>query len=320
MSSYFLVLPRPGGPKKNEAIRAPSEAAFVETFGQVLPPVSYLHTINGRIAFYKLKPTTHASTRVSRVLLIHGVQAPAIGLQPLASSLSSRFPSAEFVLVDLWGHGLTDTPLKPHTPALFHNLITDLLIHLDWPDAHFVGYSFGGSTVATFAASYPAKVRSLVLVAPAGFFHEEQFTELERSNLRGGEEVEEAAAAWILEFLEGGKLVVPSDWKQRAARGEIVAEAVRDWEMKEHSGHLASVVGVFRDGGVIGKHEEFRKVAGSGIKVLSVLGETDDVCGPEDLAGVGMHNVVVIPGVGHGVVRQRVPEVVELIEEFWKGL
>ncbi|KAL4952957.1 Alpha/Beta hydrolase protein [Aspergillus filifer] len=323
MSTDFLVLPRPGEPSTLESTSAPSEPSFVKTFGQVLPPVSYLRTANGRFAFYKLPSTAPKSENPgtpSRVILIHGVQTPAIGLQPLAKQLSSRFPSTEFVLVDLWGHGQSDTPIVPHVPALFHALIIDLMVHLDWPSAHFIGYSFGGSTVATFAAQYPEKVQSLVLVAPAGFFREEQFSEVERSYLRGGEGVEEAAAKWIVEFLEGGELVVPGDWKERVSRGEVVAEAVRDWEMKNHDGHLASVVGVFRDGGVIGKHEEFKKVAESGIRSLVVLGATDDVCGPQDLQEVGLKNVVVIKGVGHGVVRERVDEVAGSIQRFWKGL
>ncbi|KAL4969851.1 alpha/beta fold hydrolase [Aspergillus stella-maris] len=323
MSDEFLVLPRPGEPSTQESILAPSEPCFVKTFGQVLPPASYLRTANGRFAFYKLSPSSPNPGQAgapSRVLLIHGVQTPAIGLQPLAKELSSRFPSTEFVLVDLWGHGQSDTPIAAHVPALFHALILDLLGHLNWPNAHFIGYSFGGSTAASFAAQYPEKVQSLTLVAPAGFFREEQFSELERSYLRGGEGMEEAAAKWILEFLEGGELVVPADWKKRVERGEVVAEAVRDWEMKNHDGHLASVVGVFRDGGVIGKHEEFKKVAKSGIRSLVVLGETDDVCGPKDLEEVGLKNVVVVKGVGHGVVRQRVDEVAGSIEEFWKAL
>ncbi|KAL4930316.1 alpha/beta fold hydrolase [Aspergillus undulatus] len=320
MSTRLNVLPRPGEPKTGDVIRAPMEAAFIENFGSVLPPAAYLPTPNGRVAYYKLPHHSAKSTAVSRVIFIHGVQTPAIGLQPLACALSSRFPSAEFVLVDLWGHGLTDTPFAPHEPALFQKLIEDLMDHFAWPTAHFLGYSFGGSTVATFAAAYPERVESMVLVAPAGLLRAAQFTDRERSYLRGGDGLEESAAEWVLEFLEGGRLIVPSDWKERVARGEVVAEAVRDWELREHKGHLASVVGVFRDGGVLDRHDEFRQAAEGGIKGLCVLGETDDVCSAEDLYAVGMRNVAVVPGVGHGVVRQKVPEVVKLIEDFWKGL
>jgi hypothetical protein len=40
----------------------------------------------------------------------------------------------------------------------------------------------------------------------------------------------------------------------------------------------------------------------------------------QDLNAVGMHNIAVIPQVGHAVVRERVPEVAQLIEDFWSKL
>jgi len=327
MSNTFIVLPRPGTAKPGDkllSIPAPSEVDFVATFGKVLPLASYLRTQHGRAAYYELPPSlpqpTDGKSPVSRVLLVHGIQTPAIGLQPLASALSSRFPHAHCVLIDLWGHGLTDTPLVTHDAALFHTLLEALMVQLGWNDAHLVGYSFGGSTVASFAAAKPERVASLVLVAPAGLLRETQFDEVQRSYLRGGEGLEEQAQAGILEFLQGGQLVVPSDWKEKVARGEVVTEAVKDWQMKRHEGHAASVVAIFRDGGVMDKHVEFAKAAKSGTKCLCILGELDTVCSVQGLHDVGMRNVVVVPQVGHGVVRKRVSEVAQLIEDFWNKL
>ncbi|KAF7588002.1 hypothetical protein BBP40_006431 [Aspergillus hancockii] len=327
MPNASIVLPRPGTANPDGAlrsIRAPSEDVFVTTFGSLLPRASYLETAHGRAAYYELLPSCPTSTdrtsTISRVLFVHGVQTPAIGMQPLASALSSRFPSAHCVLVDLWGHGLTDTPMMAHDPALFHGLLEALMGKLGWEDAHFVGYSFGGSTTATFAAAHPERVLSMVLVAPAGLLRAAQFDELQRSYLHGGEGLEDRARAWILELLEGGQLIVPPDWKERVGRGEVVAEAVRDWQMREHEGHLASVVGIFRDGGVLDKHAEFAKAATTGIQSLCILGELDDVCSVQELHQVGMENVAVIPQVGHGVVRERVPEVAQLIRDFWNQL
>ncbi|KAL4998613.1 Alpha/Beta hydrolase protein [Aspergillus recurvatus] len=321
MSSNLIILPRPGQVVNGQAIPGPSEVAFVRAFGQVLPPASYLPTRNGRVAYYKHSPAANEPTAsVRRVLLIHGVQTPAIGLQPLAEDLSMRFPSAQCVLVDLWGHGLTDTPFAPHEPALFHQLIEDLMEHLGWPDAHMIGYSFGGSTTVTFAAARPGRVSSMVLVAPAGLLREDRFTDEQKGYLRGGDGLEEAAKDWIFEFLEGGQLAVPSDWRERVARGEVVAEAVRDWELRNHPGHQASVVGVFRDGGVLDRHAEFLRAGKDGIPALCVLGETDDVCSAQDLYDVGLENVAVVPQVGHGVVRERVPDVAHHVEAFWRGL
>ncbi|KAI5460189.1 putative valacyclovir hydrolase [Mariannaea sp. PMI_226] len=327
MSIPFLALPRPGAPAPDggsRALSAPSEAAFVAHFGTLMPQVSYLDTPNGRAAYYELthpsQPPPETTAPISRVLFVHGVQTCAVGLLPLAQELSSRFLSAQCVLVDLWGHGLTDTPVVAHDAALFHMLLETLMAQLGWRDAHLVGYSFGASTAASFVAAHPERVLSLTLVAPAGLIRENQFGDLGKSYLRGGEGLEESAHNWVIDLLGGGPLVVPPDWKERFARGEVVAEAVRDWQMKHHPGHRASVVAIFRDGGALEKHGEFAKAARTGIKCRCILGELDDVASVQDLNEVGMQNVAVVPNVGHSVVRDKVPEVAQLIEDFWHGL
>jgi pimeloyl-ACP methyl ester carboxylesterase len=319
MSKPFIVLPRPSETSSTTPpIQAPPEATFIEAFGNLQPP-SFLPTPIGRAAYYELLPSADSSPdSISRVVLVHGIQTCAIGLQKLASELSLRFPHAHIVWFDLWGHGLTDTPYVAHEPKLFHSLLNSLMVHLEWENAHVVGYSFGGSTTITFANAYPERVASMVLIAPAGLMRTSQFNELERSYLRGGPE--EQAQSWILEWLEGGQLIVPADWKERVGRDELISEAVRDWQNRNHKGHKASVVSMFRDGGVFDKHDEFAKVAKRGIATKCILGQLDDVCSEQDLYDVGIRNISVIPGIGHGVVREKVPEVADLVEEFWKNL
>jgi pimeloyl-ACP methyl ester carboxylesterase len=213
---------------------------------------------------------------------------------------------------------LSDTPLLAHEPSLFHQLLDDLLDHLSWSSAHLVGFSFGGVITASYVASRPSRVQSFTLVAPAGFLRLSDFTVEQQSYLRGGDEA--AAKKWIFEFLEGGELVVPKDWKQRVANGGVVAEAVRDWQMHEHPGHVASVVGIFRDGGVMDSEAQFLKAAQTGIPSLAVLGELDDLCSKQQLNEQGLDNVFVVPRAGHGVVRDKVDDVATLISDLWVKL
>ncbi|KAJ5948131.1 valacyclovir hydrolase [Penicillium verhagenii] len=323
MTINNLVLPRPGTNNTSnspQVIKAPSEEAFTSIFGNLLPKASYLETPIGRAAYYSLPPTTSTSTKTPRVLFIHGVQTPALGLQPLYKAISARFPSAHYVLVDLWGHGLSDTPVVPHTPELFHTLLLALMEELGWADAHVVGYSFGASTTASFVARYPSRVSSMVLVAPAGLVRSAQFDEVERGYLVGGEGVDEdAAREWGIGWLEGGELVVPADWEERVGRGEVVAEAVREWEGRVHEGHVGSVVGILRDGGVFDNHAAFEQAAETKTPSLCILGELDDLCSVQELKDVGLSNVAVVSGVGHGVVRQSVPEVVDLMDALYRA-
>ncbi|KAF3801515.1 hypothetical protein GCG54_00014730 [Colletotrichum gloeosporioides] len=323
-SSELLVLPRPGGATATSKapIQGPSEAAFTETFGALLPPAKFLKTATGKAAYYEMPPSSdgEGSSTPERVLFIHGVQTPALGMLPLARSLHGSFPRSHFVLVDLWGHGLSDTPVVPHEAGLFHKLIDDLLDHLGWPSAHIVGFSFGASLTAGYTASRAARVQSFTLVAPAGLLHAANFTAEEQQYLSKDNSDEAGARKFVLGFLEGGELVVPADWKDRVAKGEVVAEAVREWQMREHHGHTASVIGIFRDGHVLDNDAAFAKAVETRIPSLAVLGGLDDLCSENQLTELGFTNVSVVPYVGHGVVRERAPEVAGLISEFWTKL
>ncbi|RFU24300.1 hypothetical protein B7463_g12038, partial [Scytalidium lignicola] len=325
LGSVEFILPRPGGApsSSNQSIPGPAEVAFTETFGTLLPSAQYLNTVNGKAAYYEMLPSSASSPGNSshtpdRVVFIHGVQTPALGMLPLACALQASFPLAHFVLVDLWGHGLSDTPVVPHDSSLFHLLLDALLDQLAWPSAHLVGFSFGGSLTVGFVASRPSRVQSFTLVAPAGLMRSSNFTAEQQGYLRGEDEA--ATRQWVLEFLEDGELVVPADWKERVGRGEVVAEAVREWQMREHPGHVASVVAVFRDGGVLDNHVEFVRAVRTGIPSLAILGEADDICSERELNELGFANITVVPQVGHGVVRQRVPEVAAFISDFWTKL
>src|ERR1700753_743865 len=213
-----FVLPRPGEAPSSPKppIPAPGEAAFRETFGKLLPSAKYVHTVNGKGAYYELLPSSVLSTENSshvphRVLFLHGIQTPALGMLPLVRAVQAVSPQSHLVLVDLWGHGLSDTPVAPHDQNLFHQLVDALLNQLGWPSVHLVGFSFGGSLVVAYAASRPSKVQSFIPIAPVGLVESSSFTAEQQAHLRGGDEV--AAREWVLEYLEGGELVVPADWK-----------------------------------------------------------------------------------------------------------
>lgn len=312
-----MTLPRPctiGTLPPRDPVPAPKEAAFTEAFGQLLPPADFLSTANGRVAYYCFPPSSPDTntTGPSRVLFLHGIQTPALGMLPLARKLKPAFPASHFVLVDLYGHGLSDTPFVPHTPALFSGLIDAVLEKLQWPSVHLVGYSFGGGTAVRYTALRTERVQSLTLIAPAGLYRSERFVAV---HLRGDDEVE--ARKYILQLLEGGELVVPQNWRQRVQDGEVVAEAVREWQMREHRGHQASVIAMFRDGGVMDRHADFVRASQTRVPSLVVLAELDDVCTEQDLHDVGFTNVATVPRVGHAVVREKAAEVATIVERFW---
>jgi pimeloyl-ACP methyl ester carboxylesterase len=321
MSQHNIVLPRPGASINNpkSPIPAPSESSFTATFGTLLPAAKFLQTPHGKAAYYSLPPTSqHASIPPSRILFIHGVQTPALGMYPLAHALHTSFLSAHIALFDLWGHGLSSTPQLAHEPSLFLALIDAILDELAWPSAHLVGFSFGGALAVGYVASRTARVQTYTLIAPAGLVPLSVFDEAELVHVRGGGD-EVAAEKFFLGWLEGGELIVPQGWQEQVAKGDVVAAAIREWQLREHRGHAASVVGIVRDGGVMGSDDVFVKAIETKVPNFAVLGELDDICTEEQLRKLGFEGVVVVNGAGHAVVREKVPEVAELIGGFWKA-
>jgi pimeloyl-ACP methyl ester carboxylesterase len=221
------------------------------------------------------------------------------------------------VLIDLWGHGLSDAVLAPHEPSLFHGLIDALLDKLEWPSTHLVGFSFGGALTAGYVTTRPSKVSSFTLVAPAGLIPYSSLTDDEKATLKSDDE--EVAQTWTVSWLEGGDLIVPEDWKEKVANGEVVAAAVKKWQMAEHPGHTATVRAVVRDGGVfdVDSQSNFKAAAGSAIPYYGIVGEFDPVCCEDGLKRVGFKHVSVVQGAGHEVVRARASEVAALITDFW---
>ncbi|OSS54835.1 hypothetical protein B5807_00914 [Epicoccum nigrum] len=352
----LLVLPRPSKSyAPRPPIPAPNEAAFTSTFGALLPAAQYLQLDQGRAAYYHFpltassssspgtvnpasSTTSNASTAndsvPKRILLLHGVQTPALGLFPLITALRARYPGTEFATLDLWGHGLSEVPFAPHCGELFHTLVDGVLGALGWKTSAeeeegrvgIVGFSFGAVVTMGYLSSPLYKewvkkgVKGCVLVAPAGLLKKSWFKEEELALLSTAcpAEDEGRAAKFVVSALEGGELVVPEDWRDVVAKGGVEAQAVKRWQLDNHNGHEASVVGIFRDGGVIGNEELFVKMRAAGVRTLVVLGSEDGLTDEKEIKGFGF-DVKVVEGVGHGVPRERPEDVAEFIAGFWRG-
>jgi pimeloyl-ACP methyl ester carboxylesterase len=76
----------------------------------------------------------------------------------------------ELVLVDLPGHGESDSPPEgiPHTPIGYAQVLAKLLDELGLDSAHIAGNSVGGWTALELAKL--GRARSVVAIAPAGLW------------------------------------------------------------------------------------------------------------------------------------------------------
>jgi pimeloyl-ACP methyl ester carboxylesterase len=82
-----------------------------------------------------------------------------------------RATSRRVLAFSRFGHGRSDPPAEPRTPAFFHEEALDILPHvlrrLDAREPVLVGHSDGASIAAIYAGSHQDhRVRGLVLIAP----------------------------------------------------------------------------------------------------------------------------------------------------------
>lgn len=311
-----LELPRPIILDGHRSIAGASLASFTSRFGSAFPEPHYLESDLGRTALYELAPPSGQAER--RVLIVHGAQTPALGMLALAKELQALDSDAHVVLFDLWGHGLSSTPLVAHSPNIFHFQILQVLAYMQWTQAHLLGFSFGGATVVTFALQNPWAVSSATILAPGGLLRKEAFSQCMIDLLEDSQGKEAEAADVVLSWLEGGPLVVPEDWQEEVKSGRIVAEALREWELQEHRGYPRSILSMFRDGGVMGAEESFRTFAKLPLRTIAVLAEQDEVCSKDQLAELGFDRVEVVKAQGHAFVRTAPGEVARIIYRFWQ--
>ncbi|ETN41737.1 uncharacterized protein HMPREF1541_03674 [Cyphellophora europaea CBS 101466] len=311
-----INLPRPMLLENTSIVEAPTHQSFIETFGDAFPDPQFLTSDLGRTAVYNLFPSTGQVKR--RVLFIHGLNTPALGLWPLAKELREIEPDAHIVMFDLWGHCLSSTPLLAHTPHIFHLQILQVLGYMKWTSAHIIGYSFGGSTAVSFAINNPWLAESVALLAPAGIMSMSLIPSHMQELLKDSKDREEEAREVVLSWLEGGPLIVPENWRTESEQGKVVAQALRHWELQHHQGYPYSVLSMFRDGGCMGIEERFRQFARLPFKKMAALAEDDPVASKEQLVELGIEDVTVVSGGDHSFVREREHDVAEIVAAFWK--
>lgn len=98
---------------------------------------------------------------------VHGLTTPGFVWQGIAKGLAKM--GFRVLVYDLYGRGYSDRPRGAQDRRFFQTQLTDLLQHEEIQgDITLIGYSMGGSIAAIFAASQPARVHELILLAPAG--------------------------------------------------------------------------------------------------------------------------------------------------------
>ena len=296
-------------------IAGPSYESFTANFGHSFPKPSFLESSLGRTAVYDIPPPSKQSKRP--VLILHGSNTPALGLLALVKELQALDPDTHVALLDFWGHGLSSTPLTPHTPQTFHLQIFQVLGFLGWSKVHLVGYSFGGMVAISFAIQNQRMPLSVTALGPAGLLRKADFPPRVRELLDDSTGREKEAKDAMMDLLEGGPLEVPGDWRDRLDEGQVAAKALRAWGLQEHAGYPLSILSLLREGDVADREDIIQQFAQLPLTKLVITGELDFVSSPQRLAEQGLDNIEVIPEAGHDFVRSAPGEVARIMHRFW---
>ena len=101
------------------------------------------------------------------VVCVHGLTSPSLVYGPISKALSEM--GFRVLVYDLYGRGYSDRPKGLQDKIFFNQQLEDLLRHLEIEEPfHLIGYSMGGAVATGFAATYPTRIRRLVLLASAG--------------------------------------------------------------------------------------------------------------------------------------------------------
>lgn len=173
------------------------------------------------------------------IVFLHGFTGSTKTWQETAKAL----PGYRLVLVDLLGHGKTDSPNQAARYSMEQQLsdLENLFIQLELTRFALVGYSMGGRTALAYASSYPQRIQALILESASPGLQ----TEAERLERRQRDEqlAEKILAGGIISFVDKWQDIPLFDSQKNLP--EDVRQAVREERLAQQPGGLAnSLIGM----------------------------------------------------------------------------
>ncbi|MER5254746.1 acetoin dehydrogenase dihydrolipoyllysine-residue acetyltransferase subunit [Streptomyces sp. NPDC002855] len=261
-------------------------------------PVSGIAEVDGRALAYAT-----SGGGAEEVVLVHGYGGDKNSWLFVQEPLAARHT---VYALDLPGHGESAKEVGDGSLASLATVVTGFLDALGIERAHLVGHSLGGAVVTAVAAGIPDRVRSLTLIAPAGY----------------GPDVD---AAYLRGFAEAGnrRALRPHLGKLFADEGLVTRQLVDDLlKYKRLDGVdaalrtlLPTLVG---PGG--GAALDVASLLPDGVRTIALWGAADQVIPASNAAALeGRAAVRVIEGVGHMAQMEAPGEVVAAVEAAVAG-
>ncbi len=273
--------------------------------------------------YYRWYLPREADSNGQIMVLIHGFSTPHF----VWDGVRQFFLEAgyQILVYDHFGRGFSERPRTDYSAELYVQALTELLNqqNLSQP-VHLVGYSMGGAILGHFAESYPDRVATMSLIAPAGFMTEQSAINNVVNIPLIGE--------WLGHMFADQMLVSDITETEMANIDDPLAIPTEEFVTKvskqmQHSGFVESLVSTLRHFNLFNALESFNAVGKLGIPTLAIWG-TDDATvpfmGSENLLLAIPHTeLIAIEGGGHNITYMQPsivgPAVVEFLDQTVDG-
>ena len=207
------------------------------------------------------------------VVLVHGFSTPHFVWDGMKSFLLDAGYS--ILVFDHYGRGYSERPRIKYTKDVFVQSLKGLLDTQRISDqVHLVGYSMGGPIVGHFTNEFPYMVKSMSLIAPAGFMVENPTEDWWIMKPLIGE--------WFLNVF-GSRLVFQgNEENDELPREDPLALSKKDFIKKagiqmQYKGFIHALLSTARNFNLFSTQEMFGKVGNLNKPTLTIWGTDDGV-------------------------------------------
>ena len=199
---------------------------------------------------------------------VHGLTTPSFVWGPIIDGLTAM--GYRVLSHDLYGRGFSNRPRGEQDADFFITQLDELLDSQNvGNDITMLGYSMGGAITTAYAARHPQRLRQAVLLAPAGLGHDlGPIAQLVANHRRLG--------SWLMMAFYGrsyGQSLEAERDLPTAIPGIVDLQKAE----LDYRGFRGAVLSSLR--GILDREqtEEHREIHASGVPVLAIWGEVDDV-------------------------------------------
>jgi pimeloyl-ACP methyl ester carboxylesterase len=245
-----------------------------------------------------------------RIVCIHGLTTPSFVYRSFAKALAAL--GYRVLTYDLYGRGFSDRPRGRQNDAFFLRQLSDLLAdNRMGNDLTLIGYSMGGAIATSFAAKYPARMKQVILLAPAGMT-------MARGKMVDFMIKTPVLGDWIMLVFFPRKHREGTEAERHLPTSVNGIVDLQQTELRRR-GFIPAVLSSLR-GILRGSQEaEHKMIAQAGLPVHAIFGAEDDVI-PEPAPSLLQSwnpnaDVSVIPEAGHGLTYTHTDEVIAIVTE-----